>query len=221
MVRASGKDGSNGKDGKDGIDGKDGKDGIDGKDGVAVAPQIRINPSTYYWEVSYDGGGTWIGTNYYSKGKDGADGKDAEAPEITAKQGTDGNYYWAINGTFIVTPDGKMVRANGQDGKDGKDGVNGKNGQDGRAVSPQLRINPSNYIWEISYDGGNTWISTNQTAKGNDGANGQNGRNGIDGRNGADGDVVIKSVQFITIDKTDVARFYLATGYFDVPIMSN
>ena len=169
--------------------------GKDGKDGVAMGPQIRINPTTLYWEVSYDGGNTWISTAVSAKGKDG---KDAEAPEITMKEGDDGNYYWTVNGVFVLTPDGSMIRANGKDGKDGK------------AVAPKVRINPTNLIWEISYDDGNTWVSTGTQAVGKD---------GTDGKDGKDGDVVIKSVQFM-VDSTgrDIARFFLATGHFDVPV---
>ena len=172
--------------------------GKDGKDGKAIGPQVRINPETYNWEVSYDGGVTWISTTVYAKGKDGKDGKDAEAPEIGIKQGDDGNFYWTINGTYIMTIDGKMIPANGKDGKDGK------------AVAPKVRINPTNLIWEISYDDGNTWVSTGTQAVGKD---------GTDGKDGKDGDVVIKSVQFM-VDSTgrDIARFFLATGHFDVPV---
>ena len=181
--------------------------GKDGKDGKAVGPQIRINPTTYFWEVSYDGGVTWISTTVYAKGKDGKDGKDAEAPEIGIKQAPDGNYYWTINGTYIVTADGNMVPANGKDGKDGKDG---------KAVAPKVRINPQTYIWEISYDEGASWISTGTYAIGSDGTD------GVDGKDGKDGDVVIKSVQFLVDSQgRDVARFYLATGYFDVPVYYN
>ena len=196
--------------------GKDGADGKDGKDGVALAPQVRINENTLFWEVSYDGGLTWISTNIYARGEDGEDGKDAEAPEISVKQGADGNYYWTINGTFIVTSDGNMIRANG---KDGKDGVDGQDGKDGRAVAPQVRINPTTYIWEVSYDGGTTWISTGTYAKGKDGQDGKDGEDGKDGKDGKNGDVVINSVQFLIDENGDyIARFFLATGYFDVPI---
>ena len=283
--------------------GRDGKDGKDGKDGVALAPMVRVNENTYYWEVSYDGGNSWISTTMYAKGKDGANGKDAEAPEISIKQSPDGNYYWTINGTFIVTPDGNMIRANGKDGKDGKDGhavapqvrineltlvwevsydggntwmptgisaqgkdgkdgkdaeapvisvkqapdgnyywaindtfiltpegemvrangkdgANGTNGKDGRAVAPQVRINPTNFIWEVSYDGGSSWISTGTYAKGKDGQNGKDGSNGKDGKNG---DIVIESVEFLWVNNIYVARFKFPNnqGQFDVPIITN
>jgi hypothetical protein len=91
--------------------------------------------------------------------------------------------------------------------------ANGKDGKDGKAVAPKVRINPTTLIWEISYDDGQTWVSTGTKAVGKD---------GTDGKDGKDGDVVIKSVQFM-VDSTgkDVARFFLATGYFDVPVFFN
>ena len=188
-----------------------GKDGKDGKDGHAVAPQVRINDVTLIWEVSYDGGNTWIPTDISAKGKDGKDGKDATAPVISAKQGPDGNYYWAVNGEFVLTADGEKIRANGLDGKDGT------NGKDGIAVAPQVRINPNTFIWEISYDGGNTWVSTNTYAKGKDGAD------GTDGKDGKNGDVVIESVEFLWVNGVYVARFKFPNnqGQFDVPIITN
>ena len=122
-------------------------------------------------------------------GKDGLNGKDAEVPDITVvKDPTDGNWYWQLNGTWLVI-DGNKVRANGKDGKDGKD-----------AVSPQVRINPETGIWEISTDEGQTWTSTGTSAKGRDGRDGENGKNGKDGNQyiadfryqiGADGSFVV------------------------------
>ena len=108
----------------------------------------------------------------------GTDGADANAPVISVKQDTDGNYYWTINGEWLIV-DGERVRANGhdgqngQDGQDGQDGQNGQNGQDGQdAVAPQVRINPDTKEWEISVDGGVTWESTGVVAEGQDGENG-------------------------------------------------
>jgi len=130
-------------------------------------------------------------------GQNGRDGKDAQTPNISVKQGEGGYWYWTINGEWITDSNGNPVRANGldgkdgkdgQDGKDGKDGENGKNGKDGKdAVSPQVRINEDTGIWEISIDGGLTWISTGTSATGKDGKNGEDGKDGKDGENGKDG----------------------------------
>ena len=86
-------------------------------------------------------------------GVDGKDGKDAEVPEIDVAKGPDGIWYWVVNGVPITGEDGQVIRVNGKDGKDGKD-----------AVSPQVRINPDNSEWEISTDGGKTWLSTGSSA---------------------------------------------------------
>ena len=49
----------------------------------------------------------------------------------------------------------------------------GKDGQDGQdAVSPQLRINPTTLMWEISIDNGTTWQPTGTSAQGKDGKDG-------------------------------------------------
>lgn len=54
------------------------------------------------------------------------------------------------------------------------------------AVTPQLRINADN-TWEVSYDEGETWISLDISATGNNGADGANGTDGKDGIDGVDG----------------------------------
>lgn len=103
-------------------------------------------------------------------GKNGKDGADATMPRISVEQDpTDGNYYWKLNGEWLTDSNGQRVKANGSDGKDGKDGANGKNG-----VSPQVRITDG--YWEVSVDGGVTWIKTGTYAQGQDGKDGQDGQ---------------------------------------------
>lgn len=145
-------------DGKDGKDGKDGLNGNDGKDGK-------------------DG----------LDGKDGKDGKDGLTPQVSVRQDSDGNYYWTINGEWLIV-NGKKVRANGidgldgKDGKDGKDGLNGQDGKDGKdgkdgqdgkdgkdgenGIAPAFRI--ENGRWMVSLDRGITWYDCGQ-ATGKDG----------------------------------------------------
>ena len=106
-------------------------------------------------------------------GKDGANGTNA--PVISVKQDADGNYYWTMDGEWLLV-DGEKVRANGVDGEDGANGENGINDQD--SIAPQVRINDTTKEWEISVDGGLTWTSTGVIAEGKDGANGANGENG-------------------------------------------
>lgn len=66
-----------------------------------------------------------------------------DAPAISVKKDSDGNFYWTLNGEFILA-DGKKIRANGIDGTDGKD-----------ATTPRLMI--ENGVWKVSYDNGKSW----------------------------------------------------------------
>ena len=203
-LRVEGRDGKDGADGADGSDGKDGVDGTDGKDGYT--PTIGVRRDTdgnYYWTLD----GEWLLDDEGNKmrvegrdgedgkdgvdgedGKDGSDGKDGEdgidgdTPIIGVRLGSDGHYYWTLNGNWLLDEDGNRVAADcncgldgtdgkdgqdgkdGEDGKDGQDGVDGKDGKDG--VTPRLKIEDD--YWYISYDEGATW-SKLQRAVGEDG----------------------------------------------------
>lgn len=137
-------------------------------------------------------------------GKDGANG--ANAPVISVKQDADGNYYWTMDGEWLLV-DGERVRANGIDGEDGANGENGIDGKD--AIAPQVRINDATKEWEISTDGGETWVSTGVVAEGKDGANGENGSAG------AAGDSLFKDIDtsnpdYVVITLADGTEFRLA-----------
>lgn len=128
-------------------------------------------------------------------GKDGTNGSNA--PVLSVKQDEDGNYYWTLDGEWLLV-DGKKVRANGLDGEDGAKGED--------AVAPQVRINENTKEWEISTDGGQTWISTGVVAEGKDGAAGSNGNSG---------DSFFKSVDtsneaYVIITLADGTEFKLA-----------
>lgn len=146
---------------------------------------VSVTPTAEGYTIVFSDGTTAEIKN----GKDGANG--ANAPVISVKQDADGNYYWTMDGEWLLV-DGERVRANGIDGKDGANGENGIDGED--AIAPQVRINDVTKEWEISTDGGMTWVSTGVVAEGKDGANGANGANGNDGANGANGDSLFKSV---------------------------
>jgi hypothetical protein len=85
-----------------------GKNGIDGKDGKD-------------------------GTN----GTDGTNGQDGITPTIGVKLDADGNYYWTVNGEYLLDENGNKIAATAH------------------VATPQLRINNGNF--EISYNGGVTW----------------------------------------------------------------
>ncbi len=73
------------------------------------------------------------GTN----GTNGSDGKDGTTPTIGVKLDSDGNYYWTVNGEFLLDDNGNKIAATAH------------------VATPQLRINNGNF--EISYNGGVTW----------------------------------------------------------------
>lgn len=119
-------------------------------------------------------------------GHDGKDGYNASTPVIGVKRYSDGYFYWTITimgkESFIVSEDGKMIRAqakNGKDGKDGEDGEDGANGSDGTngedgqngidgedGITPQLKIEEG--FWMISVDNGKSWEKLSE-ATGEDG----------------------------------------------------
>ena len=140
-------------------------------------------------------------------GKDGENGANGtNAPIISVKQDADGNYYWTMDGEWLLV-DGERVRANGIDGEDGANGENGIDGKD--AIAPQLRINDTTKEWEISTDGGQTWTSTGVVAEGKDGENGANGSAG------AAGDSLFKDIDtsnpdYVVITLADGTEFRLA-----------
>ena len=109
--------------------------------------------------INFSDGTTATITN----GKDGSNGTNA--PIISVRLDDDNNYYWTLDGEWLMV-DGEKIRANGIDGQ------NGENGTD--AIAPQVRINDTTKEWEISTDGGNSWVSTGVVAEGKDGANGSN-----------------------------------------------
>ena len=84
-------------------------------------------------------------------GKDGADGKDGHNPIVGVKKGTDGIYYWTLDGEFVVVDGQKMY-------VQGKDGENGHNG-----VTPQFKI--ENGYWYVSYNYGISWNSVGKATE--------------------------------------------------------
>lgn len=121
----------------------------------ALSNQVTITsvtPTSNGYEIIFsDGRKATI-----SNGTDGT-----SAPLVSVRQDEDGNYYWTLDGEWLIV-DGHKVRANGIDGEDGKDG-----GAPG--IAPQLRISTATGEWEISTDGGKTWTSTGVKAQGSDG----------------------------------------------------
>lgn len=109
-------------------------------------------------------------------GQDGQNGQDGHTPVIGVTQDTDGNWYWTVDGEFLLDGSGNKVRANGIDGQNGTNGTNGQNGENGQngqdGITPQLRINPTTGMWEVSLDNGATWTSLGVKAQGDKGDKG-------------------------------------------------
>ena len=167
---------------------------------------VSVNATADGYVIEFSDGTTATINN----GKDGANGQNGtNAPVISVKQAEDGNYYWTMDGEWLLV-DGERVRANGIDGVNGANGTNGVD-----AIAPQVRINDTTKEWEISTDGGNTWTSTGVVAEGKDGANDTNGSNGVDGTNGSNGDSLFKKVDvsnsdYVVITLADGTEFHLA-----------
>ena len=206
---ADGQDGEDGTDGQDGQDGEDGTDGQDGQDGVT--PIFKIEEG--FWFVSYDNGASWEKLGKATgadgedgqDGKDGVDGEDGYVPEISVRQDVDGEWYWTVDGEWLIV-DGHKVKAVGTDGKDGADGADGQDGEDGEdgkdgvdgadgqdGITPQFKIEDG--YWFVSYDNGISWENLGKAT-------------GEDGLDGKDGDSIFREV---TQDDENV-YFILADG---------
>jgi uncharacterized protein (TIGR02145 family) len=130
---------------------------------------VKDSAETYYCAEN-----KWLAVSG-REGKDGEDGASCTVVPLGDKSGY----------KIFCGGDSVGVLLNGVAGKNGLNGTNGTNGNDGEnGVTPQLRINAVTNFWEVSYDNGTTWISTNVLATGPQGENGINGTNGNDGENG-------------------------------------
>lgn len=120
------------------------------------------------------------------KGDPGDKGEDGVSPVVGVKKGSDGVYYWTLNGEWLLDDNGNRIPVSGTDGSngaDGQDGADGQNGSDGKdGITPQLKIEEG--YWYISYDNGKTWAQLGKAT----------GDNGQDGTDGADGDSFFSDV---------------------------
>jgi hypothetical protein len=100
-------------------------------------------------------------------GTNGTNGENGHSPIVSIKQDTDGEWYWTLDGEWLIV-DGEKVRAAAKDGENGKDGI-----------TPKLKVEDG--YWYISYDNGATW---NQLGK-------------ATGENGKDGDNLLKGIEIL------------------------
>ena len=71
----------------------------------------------------------------------GLDGLDGYSPSFAVKEGSDGHYYWTLDGEWLKNSSGDNLRADGVAAND--------------VVIPQIKI--ENGDWMISTDGGSVW----------------------------------------------------------------
>lgn len=72
-------------------------------------------------------------------------GQDGGTPLIGVRQDPDGQYYWTVDGEWLLDEAGNKIPASARNGSDGQGGI-----------TPQLKIEADGY-WYISYDDGVTW----------------------------------------------------------------
>ena len=128
---------------------------LEKKDFVTGTAPIREGDKEIGFSITFSSGRTI--TIYH--------GQDGKSPSVGVKAGSDGVYYWTLDGQWLRDDSGNKIPATGPDGKD--------------AVAPKLQIKEG--YWYISYDDGKTWENIGKAA-------------GEDGVDGADGDSFFKSV---------------------------
>jgi len=111
-----------------------------------------------YRLVLVDGNGVTV-EKIVHNGADGADGAAGSSPQVSVAQDTDGNYYWTLNGSWLLVG-GQKVRANGLDGADGADGTPGKDGADG--LTPKFKLEGDKWYVKL---GDGEWTYVGEAAK--------------------------------------------------------
>ena len=150
---------------------------LEGQDYITSVTPVESEGKTIVYKISFfKNGDITIYNGQDGKdgadgkdGTDGKDGKDGSTPVISIKQGEDGNYYWTLNGEWLLDEQGNRIRANGKDGANGTDGADGTDGTDGAngtdGVTPKLKIEDG--FWYVSYDNGESWNRLGAATSGN------------------------------------------------------
>ena len=170
-------------------------------------------------------------------GKKGDTGDDGYTPQISLTQGTDGNWYWTLDGELMLDKDNNPIRANGEDGQEGQQGQQGQTGQTGAsAPTPQIKLGSTitggtvitdnggmqAEAWYLSVDGGQTWYRISgdkgeQGDRGPQGSTGPQGPQGPQGEQGETGDAWFAAAPTLSGDGTHYI-FTLAGGStFSIP----
>lgn len=119
---------------------------------------VHIGYDIVFAKYTIEGGESLRRVTIYN-GTNGVNGTVIGAKYDEATQ----TWYWTINDEPLRDADGNLVPLQGKDGVDG--------------ITPQMNINATTNFWEVSYDGGKTWISTGIKATGPQGDEGAAGSN--------------------------------------------
>lgn len=156
---------------------------------------VEENGTVTGYKLTFTSGKTV--TIYHGKdGKDGEDGQDGYAPVVGIAMDEDGEYYWTLDGEWMLDEKGDKISAMGKDGKDGQDGEDGKDGKD--AVTPEFKVEDG--YWHISFDGGKSWEKLGQAT----------GDQGPQGKPGVGGDSMFTDVDYSSSE--DYVILYLNNG---------
>ena len=173
----AGPTGPQGEQGIQGVPGVNGTNGADGKSAYELAVDKGYTGTLEEWLASLVG-------EVGATGQAGSNGQSAY--EIAVKNG-----YTGTETEWLAS----LVGAKGDKGDDGDDGTDG--------ITPQLRINGTTNMWEVSYDNGATWESLNVPATGSDGEDGDKGDKGDTGDKGDKGDTGATGATGATGEKGD------------------
>lgn len=102
----------------------------------AVQSKVTINAVTKTesgYLIAFSDGNT-ARINNGVDGKDGKNGQDGTTPVIGAKADSDGNFYWTVNGAWLLDAEGNKVSTSN---------------------TPQVKIEDDQ--WMVSYDNGASW----------------------------------------------------------------
>ena len=86
--------------GSKGDQGEPGQPGQPGQN--AIAPQVRVNDTTFEWEISTDGGTTWESTGVVAKGEDGTGGDSFFSDVDTTSDPNSVTFTLADGSTFTL-----------------------------------------------------------------------------------------------------------------------
>lgn len=166
----TGPQGPQGEQGPQGLQGEQGPSGQDGKSAYEIAVAHGYVGTETQWLASLVGPSGATGPQG-PQGPSGANGKSA--------------YEIAVAAGFTGTSAQWLASLVGPQGPEGPSGAQGATGPSG--LTPKIRINQATNYWEISYDNGATWGSTNISATGPQGPSGSQGPQGPSGASGAEG----------------------------------